>query len=171
MTMSKSILFATDYSEAANHALIYAASLARDLGAKLLIVHVSQLERYPVGELFDEEPEPSDEELAKLRALAPPDHRIVCEYQLLHGDPADEITKLAEHERVDAIVIGTHDRSRLARLLGGSTAEKLLRTAHCPVIAYRAPRSITNAEQTTEPIAAETAAHRRARPSAKKLAH
>lgn len=140
MSASKTILFATEYSESAGHALTYAASLARDLGANLLIVHVSELEEYPVGELFDEEPLPGDEELAKLKALAPPDLRVVCEYRLLHGDPADEIVKLADAQRAEAIVIGTHDRSRLARLLTGGTAEKLLRTAHCPVIVHRAPK-------------------------------
>lgn len=138
----KKILFATDYSESSHSALIYAASFARDLKATLLVVHVSGLEQYPVGELFDEEPRPSDEELAELKAVKPPDPRIACEHRLLYGDPADEIVRLADQESVEAIVIGTHDRSRLTRLLSGSVAEKLLRTAHCPVIAYRAsPRS------------------------------
>lgn len=81
MPTLKTILFATDYSESAIQAMNYAASLARDLSAKLLIVHVSELERYPVGELFDEEPQPSDEDMEKLKAMAPPDHRIVCEYR------------------------------------------------------------------------------------------
>ena len=58
--------------------------------------------------------------------MAPPDQRVVCEYRLLHGEPADEIVKLADREQVEAIVIGMHDRSRLAHLLAGSTAEKLL---------------------------------------------
>jgi len=140
MPTQKKILFATDYSESTGHVLTYAASLARDMGAKLVVAHVSQLEQYPVGELFDEEPQTSDEELAKLRAVVPPDPRIACEHRLLHGEPAEEIVKLADQERVDAIIVGTHYRSRLASLLGGSVAETLLRTAHCPVIAYRPPR-------------------------------
>lgn len=138
----KKVLFATDYSESTPEVLTYAASLARDMGGKLLVAHVSELEQYPVGELFDEEPPPSDEELAELRAVRPPDPRILCEHRLLHGDPAEEIVKLADQERVDSIVIGTHDASRLARLLGGSVAEKLLRTAHCPVIAYRRQQAL-----------------------------
>ena len=137
MSQLKKILYATDYSDAAQRALTYAASLARDTRAALLVVHVSQLEPYPIGELFDEEPQPSDEDLAKLRAVKPPDPRIACEHHLLHGDPAEEIVKVADQEAVEAIVVGTHDRSRIARLLGGSIAEKLLRTAHCPVITYR----------------------------------
>ena len=137
---AKKILFATDYSESTPHAFTYAASLARDTGATLLVAHVSELEQQPVGELFDEDPQPSDEELAELRAIKPPDPRIACEHRLLYGEPAEQIVKLADQEHVEAIVIGTHDRSRLARLLGGSVSEKLLRTAHCPVITYRPPQ-------------------------------
>ncbi|HET6882337.1 MAG TPA: universal stress protein [Pirellulales bacterium] len=156
MSTQKKILFATDYSESTDQVLTYAASLARDMGAKLMVAHVSQLDQYPVGELFDEEPQTSDEELAELRAIAPPDPRIACEHRLLHGEPAEEIVKLADGEHVDAIVVGTHYRSRLASLLGGSVAETLLRTAHCPVIAYRPPRPTVvtdNREVTGEAVA------------------
>ncbi|HVX61782.1 MAG TPA: universal stress protein [Pirellulales bacterium] len=115
MNAAKKILFATDYSDSAASALTYAASLARDMGATLLVVHVSQLEEYPVGELFDEEPRPSDAELAELNAIRPPDASIPCEHRLLHGDPAEAIVKLADGECVNTIIIGTHDRSRLLR--------------------------------------------------------
>jgi iron-sulfur cluster repair di-iron protein len=134
---TKKLLFATDYSDSTDHVLTYAASLARDKGATLLVAHVSQLEQYPVGELFDEDARPSNEELARLNAVTPPDPLIPSEHRLLYGDPAEEIIKLADQEGVEAIIIGAHDRSRLLRLLGGSVAETLLRTAHCPVIAYR----------------------------------
>ena len=59
----RTILFATDYSDASQHALSYACSLARDLDALLLIAHVSEHELYPVGEAFDEKPEPSPQEM------------------------------------------------------------------------------------------------------------
>ncbi|HWB07655.1 MAG TPA: universal stress protein [Pirellulales bacterium] len=99
-------------AEASQSALTYAASLARDTGAVLLIVHASQLEQYPVGDLFDEDPQPSDEELAELRAVKAPDPRISCEHRLLYGAPAEEIVKLADQEGVEAIVIGTPNRDR-----------------------------------------------------------
>lgn len=137
MDAQKKVLFATDYSDTTDQALTYAASLARDQEAALLVAHVSELEEYPVGELFDEEPQPSDSEVARLNAVAPPDPRIPCEHRLLHGDPAEEIVKLADAEHVEAIVIGTHSESRLLRLLGGSVAEAILRKAHCPVVAYK----------------------------------
>ena len=102
---AKKILFATDYSASTPHALTYAASLARDTGATLLVAHVSELEQQPVGELFDEDPQPSDEELAELRAIKPPDPRIACEHRLLYGEPAEQIVELADQEHVEAIVI------------------------------------------------------------------
>lgn len=55
----KKILFVTDYSDTSDHALRYATWLASCTQAKLFIVHVSEFEPYPVGELFDDEPKPN----------------------------------------------------------------------------------------------------------------
>ncbi len=136
---AKKILLATDYSAASQHALTYAASLARDRGASLIITHVSELEQYPVGELFDEEPRPSEAELDELVAVTVPDAKIRCEHRLLHGDPAEEIVKLAKAENVEAIVMGTHGRSPLGRLLVGGVAAAVIREAPCTVLALRPP--------------------------------
>lgn len=136
---AKKILLATDYSTTSQHALTYAASLARDRGASLLIAHVSKLEEYPVGELFDEEPRPSDAERAELEAVTVPDPQSRCGHRVLHGDPAEEIVKLARQENVETIVMGTHGRSPLGRLLVGSVAEGVICEAPCAVIALRPP--------------------------------
>lgn len=136
MYATKKILFATDYAASTDEALTYAASLAREKGATLLIAHVSNLEPYPVGELFDEEPEFSDAEVAELDAVAPLDPTLACEHRLLHGDPAEEIVKLADHECVEAIVLGGQGHSHFAWLTGGGLAEKVRRAAHCPVYIY-----------------------------------
>lgn len=135
----KTILFATDYSPTCRDALRFAASLARERGATLLITHVSQLEEYPVGELFDEEPSDSDAELEELRAVTVPDPRIHCEHRLLHGDPATQIVELAKQAGVETIVLGTQGRTGLGRMLTGSVAETVLREAPCAVVAYRPP--------------------------------
>jgi len=142
----KRILYATDYSEPSQYALHFATSLARDCGAGLLIVHVSETECGPVGELFDEQCEPSPEELRRLEAVVPDDdnvpfeHRVVCppaSSENVHR--ADEIVKLAKQEDVHAIVIGTHGRTGLSRLLLGSVAEAVMRQAPCPVVTIRKP--------------------------------
>jgi nucleotide-binding universal stress UspA family protein len=138
----KKVLYATDYSEASQYALQVAESLARDGDARLLIVHVSETEASPVGELFDEDPEPSPAEVARLNAVVPRDTRVSFEHRLICPAPAsknvhiaDEIVQLAEQEDVDAIVIGTHGRTGLSRLLAGEVAEYVMRRATCAVVA------------------------------------
>jgi nucleotide-binding universal stress UspA family protein len=142
----KTILYPTDYSEQSRYALHFATSLARDCGAKLLIVHVSETECYPVGELVDEQPEPSPEEQKRLRAVVPDDRNVAFEHRLIcpptsskNAHPGDEIINLARQENVYAIVIGTHGRTGLGRLLAGSVAESVMHRAPCPVVAIRKP--------------------------------
>lgn len=143
----KKILFATDYSEASKAALPLATTLAHQNNAMLLIAHVSDREQYPVGELFDEEAEPNEEDLSALKAVIPDDPRVNYEHRLLYGKvgstetvkPADAILRMAEKEQVGAIVLGMHGRSRLARLLMGSVAEAVVRRASCPVIIIKHP--------------------------------
>ncbi len=143
----KTILFATDYSEANKKALEFAASLARDHGASLIIAYVTSTEQYPVGELFNEEPEPDAAELAKLESVRPDDPEVKYEHRLVYGEPgsvetvkpADEIVKLAKKEEVDAIVLGTHGRTGLKHLVMGSVAESVVRNAPCPVLTIKQP--------------------------------
>lgn len=142
----KQILFATDYSEPSRHALHFATSLARDCHASLLIVHVADLECYPVGELVDRDPGPSEIELRQIETAVPDDPEVSFEQRVVCPVPtsenvrlAEEIVRVAEQEDVYAIVIGTHGRTGLMRLLLGSVAESVMRKAACPVITVRAP--------------------------------
>jgi nucleotide-binding universal stress UspA family protein len=59
---------------------------------------------------------------------------------MLRGDPAAEIVAEAERERCDLIVMGTHGRTGIRRLLMGSVAEGVVRKATCPVLTYKVPR-------------------------------
>lgn len=56
------------------------------------------------------------------------------------GQPADEILNVVREEKADLIVMGTHGRRGLSRLLLGSVAEAVLRRAHCPVLAVKSPK-------------------------------
>lgn len=143
---TKKVLYATDYSDASRHALPVAVSLARDWDATLLIVHVSETELYPVGEAFDEDPEPPEEKVKRLHAVVPDDTSVQVEHRLVfpqpsstNVSPADEILELANAEHVDVIVLGTHGRSGLSHLLVGSIAESVMRKATCPVVTIRRP--------------------------------
>ena len=141
---TRTLLYATDYSEASEAAFDYAVRLARDLGARLVIAHVSENELMPVGEAVDEVPAPNAEELARLREIKPRGDHGPVEYKLLYAeptcqsiDPAREIIRFADQARVEAIVVGTHGRRGLTRALCGSVAEQLVRRAHCPVVTVR----------------------------------
>jgi len=139
------ILFGTDYSEASEHALQYATWLAKSTGGKLYIVHVSDREQYPVGELFEEEPAPDPEQLRRLNFVRPADPSVPYEHRLLYGepgsvettDPAKVIVDFARKEDIDLIVLGTHGRTGFSRALMGSVAESVVRHAHCPVVTIR----------------------------------
>lgn len=133
------ILFPTDFSHTGDAALAMATALARDSGAKLLIVHVEEPPvAYGGGEMYYGMADPATEDLRKmLHEIVPPDPAISYEHRLVTGDPAAAIARLADEEAVDLIVMGTHGRTGLTRLLMGSVAEAVVRRAKCPVLTYK----------------------------------
>ena len=141
---ARKILFPTDFSPASQEALKWATSLARDSGASITIVHVEEPPMaYGGGELYVGDDEGHREELKKsLVQVVPPDPSIQFEHKLLIGDPATAIVQTAEDENADFIVIGTHGRTGLTRLLMGSVAEAVVRRAKCPVLTIKQPASV-----------------------------
>lgn len=137
----KTILFATDFSTPADAALEHATSLAQGMGAKLIILHVAEPGVfYGMGEMYYGVPEPDESELrAMLAELKPSDSRVKYEHRLAHGSPAAEIVHQAEESGAAMIVMGTHGRSGLGRLLMGSVAEAVLRRSPCPVLTVKCP--------------------------------
>jgi nucleotide-binding universal stress UspA family protein len=137
----RKILFPTDFSHTGDAALQLAVSLARDSGATLLIVHVEEPPvAYGGGEMYYGMPEPATEDLQQmLRAVVPSDPEVAFEHRLITGDPATTIVRFAEEQGVDLIVMGTHGRTGLTRLLMGSVAEVIVRKASCPVLTLRQP--------------------------------
>jgi universal stress protein A len=137
----KKILFPTDFSHAGDAALSLATSLARDSGATLLIAHVEEpLQGYAGTDMYYGMPEPVTDDLKKLLDdVVPTDPAVAYEHRLLEGSPAQVIANLAESENVDLIVMGTHGRGGLTRLLMGSVAEAVVRRAPCPVLTYKQP--------------------------------
>ncbi len=133
------ILFPTDFSHSSDAALALATSLARDTGAKLLIAHVEEPPvAYGGGEMYYGIPEPLEEDLRKmLKEVTPNDSSVPYEHHLVTGDPASAIVRLAKDEDVDLIVMGTHGRTGLLRMLMGSVAEAVVRRAPCPVLTFR----------------------------------
>jgi nucleotide-binding universal stress UspA family protein len=139
MMKANKILFPTDFSHTGDEALAMAASLARDTGAKLLILHVEEPPlAYGSGEMYYGIPEPASADLQRmLQNVVPADPDVPYEHHLITGEPAGAITRFAETKSVDMIVMGTHGRTGLSRLLMGSVAEAVVRRAQCPVITYK----------------------------------
>jgi len=138
---ARKILFPTDFSHLSDAALEHATALARDTGASLLIVHVEEPPlAYGGGEMYYGVAEPDQAEVRRMtEAVKPSDPSVQYEHRLVNGSPADEIVRVAEEEHVDMIVIGTHGRTGLKRLLMGSTAEAVMRKAKCPVFVFKVP--------------------------------
>ena len=121
-------------------ALELATTLARERGAKLMIVHVEEPPvAYGAGDLYYGIEEPNREQLQKmLTEVLPTDPAVGYEHQLVIGSPATAIVYLAERENVSMIVMPTHGRSGLTRMLMGSVAEEVVRKAKCPVLTVKA---------------------------------
>jgi nucleotide-binding universal stress UspA family protein len=134
------ILVPTDFSTTGKTALELATSLARDRGAKLLIAHVEEPPiAYGGGELYYGIEEPDREQLRKmLSEVLPTDPSVAYEHKLVVGSPATAIVYLAEKEGAEMIVMPTHGRTGLMRVLMGSVAEEVVRKAKCPVLTVKA---------------------------------
>ena len=133
------ILYPTDFSTTGRTALEMATSLARDRGATLLIVHVEEPPTaYGGGEFYYGLDEPNREELQRMLAeMVPTNPAVKCEHRLIMGAPASSIVHVAEKEGVELIVMPTHGRRGLTRLLMGSIAEEVVRKAKCPVLTVK----------------------------------
>jgi len=134
------ILHPTDFSEQAGHALQMACALARDHGSRLVLLHVAAPRMALSGEaILMPGPEPSHATVRRqLNQLDVPPG-VLAERRLEEGAEVDQILRVAEEVHADLIVIGTHGRTGLPRLLMGSVAEQVLRQAACPVLVVKAP--------------------------------
>jgi nucleotide-binding universal stress UspA family protein len=117
----RTILQPTDFSERSADAFQLACSLARDSGARLIVLHV--LERpviaYTGVAMAPPPPPPSEDErtalLKQLHQVRPPNPAIAVEHRLEQGDPATGILQVAQEAGADLIVMGTHGRTGLGR--------------------------------------------------------
>lgn len=140
----KRILVPIDYSEGSEAAVRYAASLATEYDAELHVVHVYEPPAPYVNAGFAAASLPETEEMneaqerAQLDKVQPPTSVAVYR-ELLVGTPIDELVEYVEQNGVDLVVMGTHGRTGLERLLMGSVAEGLVRRAPCAVLTIKDP--------------------------------
>jgi nucleotide-binding universal stress UspA family protein len=133
----KNILFATDFSPAAESALPYALGLAKQYGAKVHGLHVRFPATYPiVGPEAIPQVLEAAEEQAKFEAkqLHEMLESVPHEVTVTEGDLWLALSEIANKQHSDLIVMGTHGRKGVSRALLGSAAEEVFRNAHCPVL-------------------------------------
>ena len=135
----KNILFATDFSEASERALLHALATAKRYDSKLCVIHVAApetqtpnlMETLPLE--LDWQKQRAQASLAKLDDFEPL-HMYPHETILRQGNPWLELSSIIEDKGIDLIVLGTHGRGVLGTLLLGSVAEQVLRHTTCPVM-------------------------------------
>jgi nucleotide-binding universal stress UspA family protein len=139
------ILHPTDFSADSEAALRVARRLARERGARLIIEHVEKFEVLVDGTpaaVID--PRADHDALENVRKRVDgPDLKYPVETLLRQGYAADEIVLTAQEMSCDLIVMGTHGRTGMSRLLMGSVAENVLPKANCPVLLVKASQRVT----------------------------
>lgn len=141
MLAIRTILCPTDYSDRAAPALEVATALARDYSAELVILHVvpPPVQGVDGGQLVELPTGWEEHARARLEAVRPTGADVRVTRRLVVGSDAAEIVRAATEAKADLIVMGTHGRTGLSRLLAGSVAEAVMRAAPCPVLTVRAP--------------------------------
>lgn len=151
------ILLPTDFSGCADFALPYAAAIARATKATIICLHVVEpvvpavgytglAEPMPIADISDQLEDSAERQLPKL-AECEECAGLNLEEIIVHGDPAAEIVRVAQEQEVDLIVISSHGRTGLGRMIFGSTAEAVVRHANCPVLVVKPPHQEEPEEQ------------------------
>src|SRR5947209_1624769 len=136
------ILYPTDFSSYSNQAYFHAVALAENHGASLTVVFVHTPDFHaPDGQSSQSYWK------AQLEQIRPLNQNIAVHHVFLEGEPAAEIVRYARDAGMDLIVMGTHGRTGMERLLMGSVAEKVLRDASCSVLVVKLPRGIPVTER------------------------
>jgi nucleotide-binding universal stress UspA family protein len=147
-TEVKRIFIPTDFSDCSEEAVEYAISLAQVFQARVFLLHVMEpvvygldfsvthpgaepTVRQRLGEMMQQRVE-------KIRGLG-----IEAEGHFVTGTPFVEIIKAAQKHAADLIIMGTHGRTGLAHILLGSTAERVIQRARCPVLTVKAEGQIS----------------------------
>ncbi len=138
----KKILVPVDFSACSKKALQYAIPFARQFGAELTILYVVQ-PFLPVPEMVtvdlatieSQMRQTGEQQLAALKATV--DESVDCKTALRVGNPHGEIIEAAKTLGSDLIILSTHGHTGLAHVFLGSTAERVVRSADCPVLVVR----------------------------------
>ncbi|MGB7218264.1 MAG: universal stress protein [Vicinamibacterales bacterium] len=146
MKRIRHVLCASDFSTASRHAFATAVTMAQSLDAKLTIIHViapiiatapeQYVDAVTLDQLSKQERQWGAEQLEKLAARARK-AGVRAATLLRDGDPSEQILRASRSTKADIVVLGTHGRRGLSKLILGSVAARLVATALCPVVTVR----------------------------------
>ncbi len=142
----KKILYPTDFSSYSNQAYFHAIALAEKHHASLTIMYVYVPGVSPLSDTGNGKADRAYWQNL-LEQIRPIDPTIPISHVLVEGDPATEIVRYTHDAGFDLVVMGTHGRTGLERLLMGSVAEKVMRDAPCSVLVVKLPRALTVPEK------------------------
>lgn len=139
----KRILVATDFSENSEYARQYALTFAHEAKAVIYLVHVIynplRLRGYDFGGVVEALVKQAQDDLQK-QVEHIREKRVIVHPRVLVGVEYEEIAKFAKEHQIDLIIMATHGRTGLAHAFLGSVAERVIRTAPCPVLIVKMPR-------------------------------
>lgn len=146
-TTIKKVLVPIDFSDYSKSALRYAVNFAKSFNAEILLIYVVEPIIYPpdfsMGQIamptintdWDNRAKEELDKLAKNEITNNGNVKTIIKT----GKPFAEIIETAKEEDIDLIIISTHGHSGVEYILFGSTAEKVVRKAPCPVLTLREP--------------------------------
>jgi universal stress protein A len=144
----KSILLPIDFSHYTDAALAFASKLAAEARAKLFIIHVHDVRNLDAGmgegaylyaaTMWEDQQREAEK---RLREVVPTVAGVTVQHECLVGSPVPQILQFANSHEIDLIVMASHGRTGLSRLLMGSVAEGVVRKAQCPVLIVKQPFS------------------------------
>jgi nucleotide-binding universal stress UspA family protein len=141
------VLCAVDFSEPSSRAVDYAASIAAEAGARLLLAHVlewsEEMEPLPSGGRSFL-PSSEDDAIARLSELLTPEMCVRYDPELVvgYGTPADEVLRFVHERRVSLVVLGIRRRNPFDLAVFGSTTQRLIRDGACVVLTVRASLAV-----------------------------
>ena len=150
MVAFKEIVMPTDFSEHSLRAIDYGVEIAERFSSHLTLIYVIE----PLLQAADltwttvdfEELNKAHKKTAEKQLAQIVEERVSketpCDTAILFGKPFVEILKFAKEENADLIVMATHGRGAISHLLMGSTAEKVVRKASCPVLTVKHPKHL-----------------------------
>jgi len=145
----KTILYPTDFSSYSNSAYFHALGLAEAYRAALTILYVYTPGDVPPGAAAADK----QHWRSQLEQIRPANKTIPVRHVFLEGDAAAEIVRFADEQAVDVIVLGTHGRTGVDRLVMGSVAERVMRESPCSVLVVKLAGGHRAAERTpSEPV-------------------